>query len=330
MTPEIREASLTVVICTHDRCALLARVIGSLNAAQRPARLSVRLLVIANACSDDTQAWLTDYVQRTETGALPLHWLAEPAPGKSFALNRALQAIDSGFVAFVDDDHRVPDDYLSVIAEAIVAHPEASMLCGRIRPDWDSSEPAWVHDRGRYRIYPLPVPAFDLGDEPRRVTAADAIPGGGNLVVRRDVFERVGRFATELGPHGHDLGGSEDTDFVLRALDRGEHLQYLPAMVQYHHVDPERLRPGYLLRKSFQRSRSIIRVKCRGEARIPRYLWRQAANYLLGAVFCLGADRRRFYLVRLAGVAGEIQGRREARRLPTAAGNGHAKAPVDP
>lgn len=330
MTPEIREASLTVVICTHNRCALLARVIGSLNAAQRPARLCVRLLVIANACSDDTQAWLDDYVQRAETGALPLHWLAEPTPGKSFALNRALQAIDSGFVAFVDDDHRVPDDYFSVIAEAIVAHPEASMLCGRIRPDWNGSEPAWVHERGRYRIYPLPVPAFDLGEQPCRVTAASAIPGGGNLVVRRDVFDRVGGFATELGPHGHDLGGSEDTDFVLRALSNGERLHYLPAMVQYHHVDPQRLRLGYLLRKSFQRSRSIIRVKCRGEERIPRYLWRKVGGYLLGAVFCLGTERRRFYLVRLAGAAGEIQGRREARGLPGTTPDRHRHTRADP
>ena len=32
-----------------------------------------------------------------------------------------------------------------------------------------------------------------------------------DLVVRRRAFELVGLFSTELGPHGHDLGGGEDS-----------------------------------------------------------------------------------------------------------------------
>jgi hypothetical protein len=47
------------------------------------------------------------------------------------------------------------------------------------------------------------------------------IPGGGNLVARLPVIGATGPFAIELGPTGHDLGGSEDADWILRACATG-------------------------------------------------------------------------------------------------------------
>jgi hypothetical protein len=58
------------------------------------------------------------------------------------------------------------------------------------------------------------------------------------------VFELAGQFSTELGPHGHDLGGGEDSEYVLRALMRGVRCQYVPDVVQHHYVDTERLKLG--------------------------------------------------------------------------------------
>ena len=105
-------------------------------------------------------------------------------PGKSHALNSALPRVESDLVAFVDDDHRVDAGYLVAVCRAAEAHPEADLFCGRILPDWDGSEPAWVHDSGPYRIYPLPVPRFDQGDASRELTPDQAVPGGGNLFLR--------------------------------------------------------------------------------------------------------------------------------------------------
>jgi arylsulfatase A-like enzyme/glycosyltransferase involved in cell wall biosynthesis len=302
---------LTILICTHNRAGLLARTLASLNAAKRPA-LPVRILVAANACTDDTVAQMTDYQARQDDqGWLPMRLIEVPDPGKSHALNRAIPEIDSELVAFVDDDHRVDENYLVAIEQAARTWPDAGLYCGRILPDWDGSEPAWVHDEGPYRIYPLPVPRFDQGDTPREITAeAGPIPGGGNLVVRRRVFELTGQFSTELGPHGHDLGGGEDSEYVLRALSRGEHCQYVPDMVQHHYVDTERLRLGYLLKKSYQRTRSTSRI--RGNGRVPLFMWRKLAEYGFHGVFSLSWAKCRFYWVRTAAALGEIQGRRES------------------
>ncbi len=216
---------------------------------------------------------------------------------------------------------------LSGVAEAAGRHPDTSIFCGRILPDWDGSEPQWVHDTGAYRIFPLPVPRYDAGDQSREITDNGPVPGGGNLCVRREVFDRVGGFSTELGPHGHDLGGGEDIDFVLRCLAAGERIQYVPSVRQYHYVDPERLRLGYLLRKSFQRSRSGIRSEPQRASSVPLYMWRKLATYFVLGVVSLSWPRTRFYLVRLAAALGELRGFLDNARGPRPAG-GRRRHPV--
>lgn len=307
---------LTVLICTHNRVSLLSRVMDSINAARRPIE-GVKLLVVANNCSDGTHALLDEYL-RSPGDRLPLRWIAEPTPGKSHALNHGMPEVDTPLVAFVDDDHRVDQGYLEAIRDAARDTPEADIFCGRIQPDWDGSEPGWVHDQGRYRIYPLPVPRFDLGAVPLTVTPEIAVPGGGNLFLRTPWLRRVGRFATDLGPTGHDLGGAEDSDWVLRAFALGARLRYAPAVLQYHYVDSSRLTLGYIMRKAYKRTASTVALHTPvGQRRsIPAYLYRKLAGYGFATVTAWRADRRRFYLVRTAAALGEISGLRRLGQPP--------------
>lgn len=308
---------LTVLICTHDRATLLDKALDSLQSAAVPKDWRVDILVAANACTDGTHALLEGREARTDA-AHPLAWFAEPVPGKSNALNSAMPRIAGDVVAFVDDDHRVDRHYLEAICNAADTYPQADIFCGRILPDWDGTEPAWVHDAGRYRIYPLPVPHFELGAQPRPWRDEDPIPGGGNLFLRCAWLQRVGPFKAELGPSGHNLAGSEDKDWMLRALGLGARLQYVPQVVQYHHVEAQRLTLRYVMRKAYRRSASAVAVSRQHKVRsVPPYLLRKAAECALKACTALGSARRRFYLVRTAAALGEIEGhlrrpRREA------------------
>jgi glycosyltransferase involved in cell wall biosynthesis len=301
--------AFTVVICTHDRSALLERAIRSLYLAEPPAG-GFDILVVANACTDDTGDLLRGLAAEQQN----LRWQPAPRAGKSYALNRAIPLLKSPVAAFVDDDHRAAPDFLVAIQQALERWPEVGLYCGRIQPDWDGSEPEWVHEKGPYPILPRPIPTFYAGTEPRALTADGVMPGGGNLVVRRHVFERIGSFKVELGPTGHNLGGAEDVDFLHRALAAGEQLRYDPHILQYHAVNKAHLQLGYLMRKSFQRSRASVRIWPAAQSGIPVYLWRKIFTYglqLLGAIPF--ADRRRYYLVRLAAALGEIQGLRDGK-----------------
>jgi glycosyltransferase involved in cell wall biosynthesis len=323
-TPQPRPAGmprLTVLVCTHNRAGLLVRMLKTLDQAARPSGWAVDVLVAANACSDDTHAQLDAWRQQVAgRGGLPLTWFAEPVPGKSNALNSALPRVDSDLIAFVDDDHRVDAGYLVAVCRAAARHPEADLFCGRILPDWDGGEPAWVHDTGPYRIYPLPVPRFDQGDESFELTPDRAVPGGGNLFIRTPWAARIGPFDTAMGPTGHDLGGAEDLDWVLRGLGLGARLRYVPDMVQHHYVDSARMTLGYVMKKAYKRTASTVRLEASGAGKaVPRYLYRKLAEYTLLACTALGTSRRRYYLVRTAAALGEFAGYRQLRRLPRAA-----------
>lgn len=305
---------LTVLVCTHNRAGLLGKLLDSLNALQRPKDWAIDVLVVANACTDSTHELLRAYQQQqTCDGTLLLQWIGEPTPGKSHALNAALRCVRADWVAFVDDDHRIDVNWFDALIQAIQQYPQMDMFCGRVLQDWDGREPAWVHDTGPYRIYPLPIPKQDFGDQPRELTLEGPLPGGGNLVVRRDWIERIGPFHTGLGPTGHDLGGAEDMEWLKRGLRLGARLIYVPQAIQYHYVDLDRLRLGYLMRKAFQRSASVVAIES-GSTRVPLYLYRKAATYGVKSLLALRADRRRFYLVRTAAALGEIAGHRSRRR----------------
>lgn len=302
---------LSVLVCTHNRWNLLEKLLQSLNAASRPAGWDVGILVAANACTDETHQSLDSYLeQQAENQLLPLEWFAEPIPGKSVALNSAIRRIEGDLVALIDDDQRVAKDFFVNLCGLADSNQEASIFCGRLLPDWDGTEPSWMH-HGPYKMYPPPIPHFELGDVAHFVSGGEITPGGGNLFVRREVFGLVGDFSTDLGPRGHDLGGGEDTAYVLKALSQGVRLYYTPDIVQYHYVDPERLRPGFLIRFAYQRTFAAVRLGP-GTGKMPAYVWRKLATYGINALLSLGSDRRRFYMIRTAAALGEIKGLFEA------------------
>jgi len=303
------EPDIEVLICTHNRRQLLERTLNSLGETTIPKGCKVGVLVVVNACTDNTLEWLAQRLEHHRPG-LPLRWMEDPVPGKSHALNFALPQSRGRFIAFVDDDHRVDSRYFSALWAGIKSFSDAELFCGRILPDWTGEEPVWAHDTGKYRIYPLPVPRFEQGEEPKKVAPGTATPGGGNLVIRRELFDMVGPFRLELGPQGHDLGGAEDIEWVRRAINGGHPLYYLPEMVQYHYVDPRRMTLRYVMRKAFERSASTARLNPAylGPMGVPPFMLRKVLGYLGNATFSFHSDRRRFYLTRLAASLGEIKG----------------------
>ncbi len=301
---------LTIVICTHDREGLLGRLLDTLAEVRLPVE-GTEVLVIANACSDGTHALLD---QRAQAFPIPLRWMAEPKPGKSNALNRALPQVTTPLVAFIDDDQRVDHGWIKALFDAADRHPDADLFCGRLIPDWDGTEPSWVHDHGPYRIYPLPTPDFAPSNDERWLQPTGPLPGGGNIVARIPWLTRVGPFATELGPVGHDLGGGEDVDWLYRAFAGGARLLYVPSMLQLHHVESDRLTVGYLMHKAYKRTAASVQLDRKGRGGVPAYIYRKLVGYMLAAVTAIGGDRRRFFLIRTAAAAGELVGHWRLRR----------------
>src|SRR5215212_5180303 len=112
--------AVTVLICTFNRAALLARTLESLAASPVTSRLPWDVVVVDNNSSDDTAA----VVARLQPGyPVPLRYLHEPRQGKSRALNTGLASIRAAFVAFTDDDVQVEPGWLEAAIQPMLADP---------------------------------------------------------------------------------------------------------------------------------------------------------------------------------------------------------------
>jgi glycosyltransferase involved in cell wall biosynthesis len=298
---------IAIVICTHDREALLRQTLVSLSTARRAPSARMEIVVVANACSDGTHALLTELANDAIWDDLPLRWIVEPRPGKSNALNRAISETDAAALCFVDDDQTVDGGFLAALAEALSEYNEFDILCGKIHPAWDGSEPSWVHEDGRYRIPIRPFPEYDFGDMPKPIPLEHKLPSGGNITVRRRVFQQVGHFSTALGPQGHNLMGGEDLEFLKRCLAQGRRILYVPTLKQLHAIDPARMRTSYMLRKSYLRSLSAQRMSGSRDRGLKPYMLVKLLRYGVSALFTLNESRRLYFMMRIAAVLGELR-----------------------
>ena len=302
---------ISVIICTHNRAFLLHDVLNSLEKTETPENTEIELVIVDNACSDNTFQTINEYAKNSK---FKIKSLKESKKGKTFALNTAINSAQGDLLAFVDDDHIVSSGYFKAIRSAFANYPDFNLFCGMITPNWDGTEPAWVHDDTGYPIRPFPIPNFNLGDRVLEVQLDKGmfIPGAGNLVIKRSVFENIGLFSEKLGPKGHNLQGGEDLEFIRRALKNGERLMYIPEILQYHHVDKNKLTLRYLIKKAYYRSMAAYQLNNKiSSGPIPRYFYKMAAAHLMKSIFCLHQSARRYYLVKLASVMGEIQGHKK-------------------
>ena len=79
-------------------------------------------------------------------------------------------------------------------------------------------------------------------------------------------------------------------------------------IVQYHYVELNHLKLGYLMLKSFQRNRSITLAHFPEKTKIPKYLWAKLGQYITGIIFTYKVKAIRFYLTKSAGIVGQIIG----------------------
>jgi len=226
---------LDVIVPTYNRHSLLERALESLLVADVPAGLEVKVTAVDNNSRDNTRSVVDSFKARF---AGRLNYLFEPNPGKSHALNTGIAATSGELVGMIDDDEEIDRSWFVRIHE-IFADDELDFIGGPYVPRWGAPPPSWLPSR-----YSGVIGAFNLGPE-RRPYGTDTTLPGGNAVMRRSTLQKLMPYSTVLGPHGDTYLADEDSDMYLRLIESGAKGLYLPDLVIYHYIHPQRLTKHY-------------------------------------------------------------------------------------
>ncbi len=270
---------LDVIVPTFNRHTLLDKTLQSLWRAGVPQGLEVHVTVVDNNSTDRTpevvQQWQDSFEGR-------LHYLFERQQGRSAALNAGIRATDGDLVGMIDDDEEIDEGWYAR-AHAAFSKGDLDFIGGPYVPRWGATPPDWLPMN-----YVGVIGWIDGGD---RVVAFDkSYPGilmGGNAVLTRAILDRVGLYKTALSRTGKRLLAGEDEDMYARLLAAGARGLYLPDLIIYHYVPPERLTKRYFRRWCFWRgvSRGMLnKVQRTPEAHllgVPRWIYGEAARGLL-------------------------------------------------
>ena len=268
--------SLDVVIPTYNRRRMLETTLNSLLTAPVPPLLDVRVIVVDNNSTDGTRVFVKSQRERFEGR---LDYVFERRQGRSFALNAGIASGRGDLVGMIDDDEEVDSDWYQCVLSAF-REREIDFIGGPYVPRWGMEPPDWLP--GDY----LGVIGWvDGGDE--IVAYDEKFPGilmGGNAVLTRSILEAVGPYKTTLSRCGKRLLAGEDEDMYRRLLEVGARGRYLPGLVIYHYIPPERLTKEYFRRWCFWRgvSQGILDREVRSRvaylAGVPRWLYGRAAR----------------------------------------------------
>lgn len=216
---------VTVAIPTRNRPDSLCQVVADVWAGRRRPD---EILVI---CQGNHTQEAADRLRRAVPDAVPaLRFYVSERTGSSSSWNDAVRLARGAFIAFSDDDMRLPPAWL----ETMLATWER---------DWDRGP---VLLTGPIEVPPDTVdpeatPGRRPGDRPRvwrtAPTSGDVLYGG-HFGAPRAAFDALGSppFDERFGP-GSRFPGAGDEEFALRLLDAGVPIAFEPSIHATHVAD---------------------------------------------------------------------------------------------
>jgi glycosyltransferase involved in cell wall biosynthesis len=202
--------SISVIITTFNRCALLQRAVESV---KRQSLEDFETIIVNDGSTDETGAWLSGLGHRT---AAVISF--EKNRGGNVARNAGLATASGRWVAFLDDDDTWESNKLAAQIEAAVSLDDPVIYTGK---SVDRSD-------GRPTGYSFKQPRF--ADHFRSIMYDNFIGVTSSVMARRDSVLGIGGFDERLP-------ALQDYDLYIRLLKNRRAFGLPAPLVRYTHND---------------------------------------------------------------------------------------------
>lgn len=244
---------VSVIICAQNAQGQVGALLENLSGqAAGLANAPEKEVLVA-----DSASWDGTGKAAREAGSgcpFPVKVIRIETPGKSRALNAALNAAQGDMLAFLDDDVIPAKNWLENLIRAF-SRPDTDMVGGRITAKWAGvPAPSWFTP-----AVAAFTPVHDLGGEIRAYDPPFSSPVGANFAVRRAVFDKIGPFDEKLGHIGKKPYGAEENELAFRAAMAGFSVVYDPYVAVVHPFSRPSWNPASMLRRAFYQGKGMAR-----------------------------------------------------------------------
>ena len=224
----------SVVVCTYNRAELLADALRSL-CHQTLDRSLYEIIVVDNNSTDNTRAVVERFIHYNN-----IRYYSETRQGLSHARDRGWQVARGEYVSYVDDDCKVPAQWLAV-AKEIIEQISPGVFGGPYFAFYITSKPPWFQDR--YASCVKGKEAHPLEQE---------YLSGANIFFRRSLLQDFDGFNPNLGMSGRKMAYGEETNLQMRIRETTDELIYYdPKLYVYHLVSPEKMTLRWIIHHFF-------------------------------------------------------------------------------
>ena len=237
----------SVLLATFRRPETLCQTLDALARVDTEG-LRWELVVVDNADDLATQQLCASFTRQ-----FPVRCLVCTTPGKCAALNRGLQCVLGNLIVLIDDDILPQPNWLQEMCRGARQWPTHVLFGGRILPKWPADPPTYAlnpkWDRWTYGIHSPDVPEGEC---------LAPLPMGGNMAVRRTIFQGGIAYNEAIGPNGASNNAvlSEEVELMRRIVTQGHKPIFLPGSVVHHIIRPEQMTRDWLLARAFCQGRS--------------------------------------------------------------------------
>jgi glycosyltransferase involved in cell wall biosynthesis len=245
---------ITIVICTYNRADILKTTLPCYNALIIPQNVTLEVIIVDNNSSDETPSLVKEFIKSSSSEAV-FSYIFEEKQGVSHARNAGYQKASGDYIGYLDDECILPEQWLKVALSTIELHHPAFLggpYYGKFLPGTTSK---WCKESFGDGY----IVDFDLPNGPM----VGNYLSEGNMFVRKDVFEKIGLFDTELGMSGGTINYGEGPDFQRRFIEKypDEVIWYNPRFFVWHLIRDEKISIKYRFKEALIRGQSSAKTK---------------------------------------------------------------------
>jgi|YNPMSStandDraft_1061717.scaffolds.fasta_scaffold00797_11 glycosyltransferase involved in cell wall biosynthesis len=234
---------VSYIICTYNRANYIPIALKAFTTQNGNHYNDFEVVIIDNNSTDSTSEVVHKF--KNQNPHIKLIYEKEQKQGLSNARNKGIEVSNSEWIAFLDDDAYISNDYTSNLINFIQNLGTIyKAIGGPILLDFEKKPPHWYTNLlgslfGYFKPY-----------NHSREFSHTYYPRGSNMIFHRSLFEKYGYFNPKLGRIRKNMLGSEEKDMFQRIYKGKEKVYYLSTIVIYHLVPEYRTQIDFIKKQS--------------------------------------------------------------------------------